>query len=192
MKVAFVGKGGAGKSALAGTYARARGGPLPGCPGGRAESAAGRMGLRQRLPVAPHGHIDAPRRHRRPHRSTARAGDHRARSDRRLRGRSQGSGRPWHRNSACLGRRRQGAGRAFITSSTWNPSFIKLDTSWVRGIERDPTRQALVRGLSQFSKRTGAELIAEGIETESQLAKLIELDVRLGQGFHIGRPSPTG
>jgi EAL domain-containing protein (putative c-di-GMP-specific phosphodiesterase class I)/CheY-like chemotaxis protein len=69
------------------------------------------------------------------------------------------------------------------------PSFIKLDTSWVRGIERDPTRQALVRGLSQFSKRTGAELIAEGIETERQLAKLIELDVRLGQGFHLGRPA---
>lgn len=69
------------------------------------------------------------------------------------------------------------------------PSFIKLDTSWVRGIERDPTRQALVRGLSNFSKRTGAELIAEGIETESQLTKLIELDVSMGQGFHLGRPA---
>ena len=69
------------------------------------------------------------------------------------------------------------------------PAFIKLDTSWVRGIERDPTRQALVHGLSQFSKRTGSELIAEGVETESQLGKLVELDVTLGQGFHLGRPA---
>ncbi len=69
------------------------------------------------------------------------------------------------------------------------PSFIKIDTSWVHGLEGDPTRQALVRGLSQLSKRNGCELIAEGIETESQLQKLIELEVGLGQGFHLGRPS---
>ncbi len=69
------------------------------------------------------------------------------------------------------------------------PSFIKIDTSWVRGIEGDPTRQALVRGLSQFSKRNGCELIAEGIETERQLETLLQLEVGLGQGFHLGRPS---
>ena len=71
------------------------------------------------------------------------------------------------------------------------PSFIKIDTSWVRGIEGDPTRQALVRGLSQFSKRNGCELIAEGIETERQLETLLQLEVGLGQGYHLGRPSPA-
>ena len=71
------------------------------------------------------------------------------------------------------------------------PAFIKLDTSWVRGIERDPARQALVAGLTHFSKQTGCELIAEGIETESQLQTLLELGVCLGQGFHLGRPSPV-
>lgn len=69
------------------------------------------------------------------------------------------------------------------------PSFIKIDPSWVHGIEGDPTRQALVHGLSRFSKRNGCELIAEGIETEAQLEKLIELEVGLGQGFHLGRPA---
>ncbi len=69
------------------------------------------------------------------------------------------------------------------------PSFIKIDTGWVRGIEGDPTRQALVRGLTQFSRRIGCQLIAEGIETEPQLEKLIELEVGLGQGFHLGRPA---
>ncbi len=71
------------------------------------------------------------------------------------------------------------------------PAFIKLDPSWVRGIERDPARQALVAGLTHFSKQTGCDLIAEGIETESQLKTLGELGVVLGQGFHLGRPSPV-
>jgi len=69
------------------------------------------------------------------------------------------------------------------------PSFIKIDTSWVHGIESDPTRQALVRGLAQFSSRNGCRLIAEGIETERQLEPLLRLGVGLGQGFHLGRPS---
>ena len=72
------------------------------------------------------------------------------------------------------------------------PAFIKLDTSWVRGIERDPVRQALVAGLSHFAKRTDCQLIAEGIEAESQLKTLLSLDVTLGQGFHLGRPCPVG
>ncbi|MDP8975106.1 MAG: EAL domain-containing protein [Actinomycetota bacterium] len=73
------------------------------------------------------------------------------------------------------------------------PSFIKIDTSWVRGIEGDPTRQALVRGLRQFSRRIDCQLIAEGIETEPQLEKLMELEVGLGQGFHLGLPTrPEG
>ena len=71
------------------------------------------------------------------------------------------------------------------------PAFIKLDHSWVRGIEGDPARQALVAGLSHFSKRTGCELIAEGIETETQLETLVRLGVALGQGYHLGRPCPV-
>ena len=70
------------------------------------------------------------------------------------------------------------------------PAFVKLDISIVRGIETDPVRQALVSGLVYFAGHTGAEMIAEGIETEAE-ADTIQLGIRLGQGFLFGRPEPV-
>ena len=71
------------------------------------------------------------------------------------------------------------------------PHFIKLDMRLIRGIDTDTTRQALVRGMQEFAKLTNTRLIAEGIETEAELATLIRLGVPLGQGYFMQRPSPT-
>jgi EAL domain-containing protein (putative c-di-GMP-specific phosphodiesterase class I)/CheY-like chemotaxis protein len=70
------------------------------------------------------------------------------------------------------------------------PDYVKFDIEWVRGIDQDPVRRALVSGLVHFSTETGCELIAEGIETEGELATLRELGIRLGQGYLLGRPQP--
>jgi EAL domain-containing protein (putative c-di-GMP-specific phosphodiesterase class I)/DNA-binding response OmpR family regulator len=72
------------------------------------------------------------------------------------------------------------------------PSFVKLDHSWVRGIDTDPARQALVAGLAHFARQTGAVLIAEGIESNAELEVLQWLAVDLGQGFLFGHPAPAG
>ena len=69
------------------------------------------------------------------------------------------------------------------------PDFVKLDRSWVTGIDIDPTRQAMVAGLSHFARTTGCELVAEGIELEAERQALAELDVRFGQGYLLGRPA---
>jgi EAL domain-containing protein (putative c-di-GMP-specific phosphodiesterase class I) len=69
-----------------------------------------------------------------------------------------------------------------------DPDYIKLDRSWVMGIDHDVARQALVAGLGHFSDRFGCTLIAEGIETELELATLRQLSAPLGQGFLLGRP----
>jgi len=71
------------------------------------------------------------------------------------------------------------------------PAYVKLDIEWVRGIEHDPVRRALVSGLVYFATETGCELIAEGIETEGELAAVRELGIRLGQGYLLGRPAPA-
>jgi EAL domain-containing protein (putative c-di-GMP-specific phosphodiesterase class I)/DNA-binding NarL/FixJ family response regulator len=71
-----------------------------------------------------------------------------------------------------------------------NPSFVKLDMAWVRGIHLDPVRRSLVSGLAYFAGATGCQLIAEGIESEEERRSLLELGVRLGQGFLLGRPAP--
>lgn len=68
------------------------------------------------------------------------------------------------------------------------PAYVKLDMEWVRGIDRDPIRRALVSGLVYFGAETGCELIAEGIETEKELAALRDLGIQLGQGYLLGRP----
>jgi EAL domain-containing protein (putative c-di-GMP-specific phosphodiesterase class I)/CheY-like chemotaxis protein len=72
-----------------------------------------------------------------------------------------------------------------------DPDYIKLDRSWVNGIDSDVARQALVAGLGHFSDRFGCTLIAEGIETEPELATLRQLSAPLGQGFLLGRPEPV-
>jgi EAL domain-containing protein (putative c-di-GMP-specific phosphodiesterase class I) len=70
------------------------------------------------------------------------------------------------------------------------PDLIKLDIGLVRGIGLDHVRQALVQTLVLFSERTETEVIAEGIETDQQVRQLLDLGVKLGQGFRLGRPGP--
>ena len=73
-----------------------------------------------------------------------------------------------------------------------DPYFVKLDRTWVTGIEREPTKQAMVAGLVHFAATTGCHLIAEGIETQSECDVLVDLGVCLGQGYLLGRPEPVG
>ena len=70
------------------------------------------------------------------------------------------------------------------------PAYVKLDMGWVRDIDADPARQALVAGLVHFADEVGCQLIGEGIETEAERAILFQLGVPLGQGYLLGRPAP--
>ena len=69
------------------------------------------------------------------------------------------------------------------------PAYIKLDRSWIHGVDTDPARQAMIAGLRHFADQTGASLIAEGIEREEELDVLAGLRVDLGQGYLLGRPA---
>jgi EAL domain-containing protein (putative c-di-GMP-specific phosphodiesterase class I)/CheY-like chemotaxis protein len=70
------------------------------------------------------------------------------------------------------------------------PDVIKLDLSLTQGVDTDRNRRALARALISFSSDIGATIVAEGIETASELAALRELGVKLGQGYLLGRPVP--
>ena len=71
------------------------------------------------------------------------------------------------------------------------PDFVKLDISLVRAVDEDHTRQALVVGLVQFANESHSQTIAEGVETERELATLRRLGVPLGQGYLLARPAPA-
>lgn len=73
------------------------------------------------------------------------------------------------------------------------PHFIKLDMQLIRNIDRDATKHSLVKSMCDFASMSNTLLIAEGIETEGELLKLIDLGVHYGQGYFIKRPlaNPT-
>lgn len=69
------------------------------------------------------------------------------------------------------------------------PDLIKLDRELTCGIDHDPVRGALATALVSFARRTGAEIVAEGIETAAELEMLRRLGIRYGQGFFLCRPT---
>lgn len=72
-----------------------------------------------------------------------------------------------------------------------NPSFIKLDRSLIRDCDTNRARSALIEMMGHTANRLDAWVVAEGIETASELEELIRLEVPLGQGYFLGRPNAT-
>lgn len=70
------------------------------------------------------------------------------------------------------------------------PDIIKLDISLTRNINGDPARSALAAALVHFARATGSRILAEGVETASELEALRALGVEFVQGYHLGRPAP--
>ncbi|WP_420473179.1 sensor domain-containing phosphodiesterase [Noviherbaspirillum sp. ST9] len=70
------------------------------------------------------------------------------------------------------------------------PDIIKLDSSLIQRIDIDVNSRALAAALIRFAEETGSKIVAEGVETESELSVLRELKVNKVQGFLLGRPRP--
>jgi EAL domain-containing protein (putative c-di-GMP-specific phosphodiesterase class I) len=82
-----------------------------------------------------------------------------------------------------------GAGYAGLTSFVvLQPDIVKIDMSLIRGVEDDPTRQALVRSMAGVCREMDIMVVAEGIETEAERHTVAELGCDLLQGFLLGRP----
>lgn len=69
--------------------------------------------------------------------------------------------------------------------------FVKLDIGLIRNIDVSRERQTIVRGLAAMVEALGRRVVAEGVETASELATVRALGIRLVQGFYLGRPSLT-
>ncbi|MDB4975299.1 MAG: putative diguanylate phosphodiesterase [Myxococcaceae bacterium] len=68
------------------------------------------------------------------------------------------------------------------------PDFVKLDRALIAGLQLDEAKAALVEMFGGFTSRIDAWLLAEGIEEQAELARLVQLGVALGQGYLLGRP----
>jgi EAL domain-containing protein (putative c-di-GMP-specific phosphodiesterase class I) len=69
------------------------------------------------------------------------------------------------------------------------PEYVKLSRFLIAGIDRSPTKQALVEAIVMFCSRIGATIIAEGIERPGELDFLVTAKVALGQGYLLARPA---
>jgi diguanylate cyclase (GGDEF)-like protein len=67
--------------------------------------------------------------------------------------------------------------------------ILKIDRSFVDGIDRGPEDAAVAQAIIRLGHTLGLEIIAEGIETSGQLAELRRRDCHLGQGYLLGRPA---
>ncbi|MEE3330946.1 MAG: EAL domain-containing protein [Myxococcota bacterium] len=71
-----------------------------------------------------------------------------------------------------------------------SPDFIKVDRSFVSGIDHDPVRKTMLGALQTVSEKTNSRLIAEGLDTLEELETLGELGIEFGQGWLFGKPTP--
>jgi PAS domain S-box-containing protein len=71
-----------------------------------------------------------------------------------------------------------------------SPDMIKIDRALIADVGEDRARRALVMAVVMFAMEIdGTTVVAEGVETESELEALKSLGVDAGQGYLLGRPT---
>jgi diguanylate cyclase (GGDEF)-like protein/PAS domain S-box-containing protein len=68
--------------------------------------------------------------------------------------------------------------------------YLKIDGSFIRGLDRDPVNAAMVNAIAQLGRTMRIETIAEFVENDAILRRLAEIGVDYAQGYGIGRPTP--
>ena len=68
--------------------------------------------------------------------------------------------------------------------------FLKIDGSFIRGLDSDPVNVALVAAISKLGRTMRIETIAEFVENDATLQLLAEIGIDYAQGYGIGRPRP--
>ena len=71
------------------------------------------------------------------------------------------------------------------------PDIMKMDITITRGIDRDPARRGLARGIVSVARDTGATVVAEGVETQAELDTLLHIGVDAAQGYFVAKPAIT-
>jgi EAL domain-containing protein (putative c-di-GMP-specific phosphodiesterase class I) len=67
---------------------------------------------------------------------------------------------------------------------------VKIDRSFVRSLGEEREATVLVAAMVQLAHSLGKTTVAEGVETDEQLARLRSLGCDAVQGYLIGRPAP--
>jgi EAL domain-containing protein (putative c-di-GMP-specific phosphodiesterase class I) len=72
--------------------------------------------------------------------------------------------------------------------SRLKPAFLKIDMSLVRHVHESAVNREMVKAIIALGHGIGAEVIAEGIETQEEADALVQLGTDYGQGYLLARP----
>jgi EAL domain-containing protein (putative c-di-GMP-specific phosphodiesterase class I) len=69
--------------------------------------------------------------------------------------------------------------------------IIKIDRSLITGLDSDPSQRRIAAALLAVVDAFGLTAVAEGVQTEAEVAALHELGCRYGQGYLWGEARPA-
>jgi diguanylate cyclase (GGDEF)-like protein/PAS domain S-box-containing protein len=86
-----------------------------------------------------------------------------------------------------------GTGYSSLATLTRFPiDVVKIDQSFVRDIDRNQVRSAIVSAVVALSQAIGSTTLVEGVETQAQLDEVTRLGCDIAQGYYFSRPVTAG
>jgi EAL domain-containing protein (putative c-di-GMP-specific phosphodiesterase class I) len=73
-----------------------------------------------------------------------------------------------------------------------HPEYFKLDAYFVRGLNADPKRRAMVKSVVTLAEAMDSSVVAEGVESTEDLAELGRMGVQLVQANLLCAAMPLG
>ncbi len=67
---------------------------------------------------------------------------------------------------------------------------VKIDRSFIRDLIDDPRDAAVTRGIISMAHHLDLQVVAEGVETAAQAARLFDSQCDVFQGYYYARPMP--
>jgi EAL domain-containing protein (putative c-di-GMP-specific phosphodiesterase class I) len=77
---------------------------------------------------------------------------------------------------------------------TMHPDIIKIDRSIIEGCDKDISKYTMIRNLVKIARENNVKVLAEGIETRSEMETVIRCGADYLQGYYLSRPvfEPNG
>jgi EAL domain-containing protein (putative c-di-GMP-specific phosphodiesterase class I) len=68
------------------------------------------------------------------------------------------------------------------------PDIIKLDRDFVKTLDTDKMRQAIIASIVRLCSEVGIKVVAEGFERREEIEAALAIGIRYMQGFYFGSP----
>ena len=66
--------------------------------------------------------------------------------------------------------------------------YLKIDGSFIKDLAHSETDYAMVKSMTEIGHSLGMKVVAEYVESQAIIDKLLEVGVDYAQGYHVGRP----